>query len=159
MAKQYWSVLLSIMVVASGCRQRRLITKSLFVSSGTISQSTEIEKQQLLQQIKQQEAKLIDVSIPLNATPLSEYYIASKNNTQAISLGYSTSLTVLELLDFYTIEMEHFGWRNVARSEGKEELLFYQKPYNYCAISLRPNLDNTTIVILTTGLREDRVAI
>lgn len=154
MAKRYVSVLL-IITIMSGCGHKAS-TKKQPISSPFVQPRS--DEQELLQKIKQQEAKLIDISIPLNATPLPEYFMISENRTQAVTLGYSTSLSVSELLDFYTIEMEHFGWRNIALVESKEYLLFYQKPYHYCAISLRSNpMQTTTTVILSTGLREDRI--
>jgi len=77
---------------------------------------------------------LVDVSLPVGASA----YDISKSSEGDIALSFVTDFSEKLLIDFYKLEMERLGWRNIsAFSSTEESLLIYEKPHKICAISIR----------------------
>lgn len=93
--------------------------------------------------IKQQEAKLIDIPIPLNACPVPYYFADVSNRGQELSLAYESTMSSDDLVLFYTQEMERLGWKKAASIHTVETLLYFEKPDRFCVISLRPESEKT----------------
>ncbi len=87
--------------------------------------------------IHQQEAKHSDIPIPLNASPIPDYFNKDNKNTTAI-MAYSIPISVQEVALFYTLEMERLGWQQVACFDSEETLLSFEKPGHICTVSIRP---------------------
>ncbi len=98
--------------------------------------------------MRQQEAKLSDIPIPIFSEPISKHCI-KPDTPDAIILGYHCTLSINELKDFFNQEMERFGWRYGSQFEGHELLLNYEKPDRVCMISLRPKRKETDIIIFS----------
>jgi len=88
--------------------------------------------------VNQQEAKLIDIPIPLYDERLSMEASDSNRQDTAI-LGYRSSLAVAAIIDFYVHEMERLGWRQLALFQGTESLVQFESPERLCSISIRPS--------------------
>ncbi len=88
--------------------------------------------------VNQQEAKLVDVPIPLYDERLS-VEVSDSNRQDNTILGYRSSLTVTAIIDFYVHEMERLGWRQLALFQGTESLVQFESPERLCSISIRPS--------------------
>jgi len=100
--------------------------------------------------VRQKEAKLSDIPIPLNSVPIKRYFqeLSAQNK---IILGYKTRVpenngndrrdiikdSLHSIVTFYNQEMERLGWKNVAFFDGFEKLMIFQKPSKFCTVSLR----------------------
>lgn len=87
---------------------------------------------------RQQEAKLVDIPVPLNVKPLSDFFDNEKAGfADSVMLGYTTDQSLDEIADFYQQEMERHGWRCLTSFSGVEYLMHFAKPKRFCSISLR----------------------
>ena len=91
--------------------------------------------------IKELEAKLIDIPIPLDVEPIPYYFENGSKRDDATSLGYESRSSLNDLTLFYTQEMERLGWKKRVTVDAVETLLYFEKPGKYCAVSLRPNVE------------------
>lgn len=99
--------------------------------------------------IKQQEAKLIDVPIPLDVVPNPNYF-SDISSGDDLLLGYIATTSPDDLVFFYIQEMERLGWKNRSMSIGAvESLLYFEKPRRFCSVSLRPAQRKTVIIIFS----------
>lgn len=87
--------------------------------------------------VRQQEAKCVDVPIPLQTEPAFEYMQNTQDNA-SLCLAYKTAMSLEELYAFYRAQMELQGWRTIGCFQGKETLLICEKPTKICSISMRP---------------------
>ena|SRR3989304_800271 len=136
-----------------------LVFISLLASCGGSRQNRHIEKKtrsrgSSIDEIRRQEAKLSDIPIPISSQPLSEYCTQSATPDE-VMLGYHCSLQIDELTQFFTQEMERFGWRYGAQFKGHEQLLNFEKPNRVCSISLRPKNQKTDVVIFMGKRRKE----
>lgn len=103
----------------------------------------------------QQEARLTDVPIPLNAKPIPQYLWIDDKESAGVMLAYIIPASARNtIVSFYSQEMERFGWEQIAFFNAPEQLLIFQKPGRICSISLRPtdhtqDSDSITLVIFT----------
>lgn len=104
--------------------------------------------------IRQQEAKLSDIPIPISSQPIPEYCVQNVMVPHQVTLGYECTLGADELVKFFNQEMERHGWRYVSQFSGHEWLMHYEKPNRVCAISLRPIQENTHVLIFTGQKQE-----
>ncbi|MFC1842099.1 hypothetical protein ACFLYU_00365 [Candidatus Dependentiae bacterium] len=112
-----------------------------------LDQSSHNFSQDFSEFVRQKEAKLSDIPIPLNSEPLREYFytlLAQENNrivqaaqTAQTVLGYTNAMNMSNIIMFYTQEMERLGWQSVASFDGFEKLLIFKKPFRFCSISIR----------------------
>ncbi len=112
--------------------------------------------------VRQQEARLTDIPIPLNAKSVSKYFWMDEQESAGVMLGYCVTASPQEIVSFYSQEMERFGWDQVVYCNAYEHLLIFEKPGRVCSLSLRPvdslvnrsikHQDNNTIsLIIFTG--------
>lgn len=104
--------------------------------------------------IRQQEAKLSDIPIPISSQPIPEYCVQNMSVPHQVMLGYECTLGADELVKFFNQEMERYGWRYISQFSGQERLMHYEKPNRVCAISLRPIQENTHVLIFTGKKQE-----
>ena len=88
--------------------------------------------------INQQEAKLVDIPIPLYDEWLSVASNDSNTEDNAM-LGYRSSLSVAVIINFYVHEMERLGWKQLKLFQGTESLVQFESPDRLCSISIRPS--------------------
>jgi len=86
--------------------------------------------------INQQEAKLVDIPIPLYDKWLS-IVSNDSNHEDNTMLGYRSSLSVDVIIDFYVHEMERLGWQQLKLFQGTESLVQFESPKRLCSISIR----------------------
>jgi len=86
--------------------------------------------------IDQQEAKLVDVPMPLYDKRLSVVSNDSDTEDNTI-LGYRSSLSADVIIDFYVHEMERLGWQQLKLFQGTESLIQFESPERLCSISIR----------------------
>ncbi len=107
-----------------------------------------------LEFIKQQEAKLSDIPIPLNAEPLDSY-CEDAPSTDKLILGYRSDIKSDAAISFYTAEMERCGWQLVSSCYGLESILNFDKPNRFCTISIQSIAKQSDIkIVIFTGSKE-----
>jgi len=102
----------------------------------------------------QQEARLIDIPIPLHALAIqSESSTVPNQETDSLVLAYRVNSKYRDIGSFYTNEMERLGWNMISSVYDVESLLVFIKPQRVCAISLRNYAKNSTssLMIITSG--------
>ena len=100
------------------------------------------------------EAKFFDIPVHLSATNFSgsldsgncKYNLIYNNNLNNYSKNGQKVNTIssinksyqADIASYFLSEMERLGWREHIRFESQEELLIFEKPHKYLAISIRP---------------------
>lgn len=102
--------------------------------------------------IRQREAQLIDVAIPINAVSLGchEDQLANTDKDSLV-LAYRVYLKSHDIKSFFMLEMERLGWNMIARVDNIESLLVFSKPTKVCTISLRKfnSQDASSLIVIT----------
>jgi hypothetical protein len=104
--------------------------------------------------IKQQEARLIDIPIPIHADSLGFHEQKLTDGTSdSLVLAYRVHLVQSEIRSFFEIEMERLGWNMIANIQEIESLLVFVKPTKVCTVSLRNNYHSelSSLVVITCG--------
>jgi len=94
------------------------------------------ERQHFFDAIRQTEAKLSDIPIPLNSEPLADFF-QDMSEDKEIVLGYESFLSSKDAEQFYLQEMERLGWIRASSFNGRECLLNFKKPGKCCSVSIR----------------------
>ena len=87
------------------------------------------------------EAKFSDIPVHLSATNFSgsldsgncKYNLIYNQNNINNNFNKQDNIA-----SYFSSEMERLGWREHLRFEFQEELLIFEKPHKYLAISIRP---------------------
>jgi len=100
--------------------------------------------------IEEQEAKLVDIPLPIDISPISQYFSdnTSLQNSHGMMLGYTSNLTSNAVATFYMHEMERLGWQQLVNVDTVEQLLIFSKPHKMCAISIRSVRKGVALIIL-----------
>jgi len=130
----------------SSC-SHKIQQKASFESKSNVHYNQLPQSEENVTLIKQQEAKLIDVPIPLDVEPLPDYFSEHVTKGDELSLGYMSPMSRDELILFYTQEMERLGWKKRGLAHTVETLLYFEKPGRFCAISLRPQNTKINLII------------
>ena len=104
--------------------------------------------------VRQQEARLIDIPIPIHADSLGFHeQQLTDGNSDSLVLAYRVHLKQPDIRSFFEIEMERLGWNMIANVQDVESLLVFAKPSKVCAVSLRNNhpKDTNSLVVITCG--------
>lgn len=104
--------------------------------------------------VRQQEARLIDIPIPIHADSLGFHeQQLTDGNSDSLILAYRVHLKQQDILSFFEIEMERFGWNMIANVQDVESLLVFVKPTKVCTVSLRNNhpKDANSLVVIMCG--------
>ena len=94
------------------------------------------KKSEDAQLVKQKEAKLSDIPVPINSDPLLKHF-KSQTNKNEIILGYKSYMDASSISKFYNQEMEFFGWESVLFFDGIEKMMLFKKPSRFCSVSIR----------------------
>lgn len=126
-----WLFFGSIFLFSPGCSKQ----------DSALSKDRLADQQQVMYEndfVRQQEARLTDVPIPLNAKPVPKRFWIDEGESAGVMLTYVVSTSPQEIVSFYSQEMERFGWDQTACFNAHEHLLIFEKPGRVCSISLRP---------------------
>jgi hypothetical protein len=94
------------------------------------------------------EARLRDVSLPVGVTAYSLSAQKPNEQTAEVIAYYDTDFTQQMLREFYQIDMERLGWKEVkAFVTEQEALLIYETPRKIAAISIRTVQHKYRVVI------------
>jgi hypothetical protein len=120
----------------------------LFITSCNKQQRLAKESEFTVQASFADEARLVDVPVPLN-TRLKHSSVAHHTDTASDEiLVFSSLLLPADLCEFYRTEMEVYGWSLVKNFITPTEfLLLYEKPYRWCCISYHSFSQSLTITL------------
>ena len=128
----FCSIVMCIMVLPS-CAKR-----SAQKERSKIADAHELEQQRLLilDKVIQQEAMLSNVPIPLYderilPTSLSVF------EKETISLGYKSTLSVQQLIEFFMNQMERYGWKHIVTFDNEKIILLFENPDSYVCVTLQ----------------------
>ena len=104
--------------------------------------------------LRQQEARLIDIPVPVHADPLN--FNGNQLNGEekdSLVLAYRVYSTKQDVRSFFVLEMERLGWNMIADIEGLESLLVFIKPTKVCTVSMRTNYEQeaSSLIVITYG--------
>lgn len=97
---------------------------------------------------REQEARFVDVPIPLDAKPLPVTDISSGYTTL---MRFKTAESYEELQDFYVQEMERYGWDITAAAHPEQTLYNCYKPTRWCSIIILPDGKKRSVVSIFIG--------
>jgi len=145
---------------AAQCEKKRCIesesVKKRKKGSGRAKRLSRKQKKAVVREYaRQQEAKLVDIPVPLNVKPLSVFFDNEKAGfADSVMLGYTTDQSLDEIADFYQQGMERHGWRCLTSFSGVEYLMHFAKPNRFCSISLRSHAGKRADsgIFIVTGL-------
>ncbi len=83
---------------------------------------------------KQQEARLIDIPLPLQLVPDYRYSLAQEQDGSLYA--FMSDMTHEQLLEFYRVEMEREGWKVIASAADVESVMVCRKPTRICVITI-----------------------
>jgi|GEM_PF-1364545 len=83
---------------------------------------------------KQQEARLIDIPLPLQIEPDYRYSIAYEQHGPLYA--FTVAMSHEQILEFYRIEMEREGWKLVGSYADIESVMIFNKPTRVCVITI-----------------------
>lgn len=103
--------------------------------------------------VRQQEARLIDIPIPIHADSLGFHEDQLGADKDSLVLAYRVHLKQTDIRSFFEIEMERLGWNMVANVFDVESMLVFIKPSKVCTVSLRNNYpqNESSLVVITYG--------
>ena len=90
-------------------------------------------------------AKIHDIPFPSQVKPMRLLL----SDTQLV-LTYVSSLSISEVLDFFTSGMEYWGWETLGSVTALESCLIFSKPTKICAITLRKEEQMTRVTLFTS---------
>lgn len=82
------------------------------------------------------EARLADIAIPFGAQLLNQYANYTHPQHQTV-LGYASTMSMDDVVAFYTEQMETLGWRCMGHIAGYEQLLLFERPGRLCNVVIR----------------------
>ena len=94
--------------------------------------------------VSEQEAKLSDLAVPLDASVLKSFSMED-------SYAYHSSISVPDLAQFIEEEMESLGWKLMTKFVDKEASLVFEKPFKYSTVSIRPHSGKTLVIFFSSN--------
>lgn len=103
--------------------------------------------------VRQQEARLVDIPIPFHADSLGFHENQLSNGVNdSLVLAYRVYMKEKDIRSFFITEMERLGWNMISNVQNIESLLVFIKPTKVCAVSIRSNeQDLNSFLIITYG--------
>ena len=93
----------------------------------------------------EERARIHDISFPLEV----ELTKVSFTEKQMV-LAYKTDMTQEKLISLYRAGMEYWGWDELGIVRAAESSLVFSKPSKVCTIMLRPEGNQTRVLIFET---------
>lgn len=143
----YFSVIFFSFLLMPGCAKKEDVSSA---SNRYLKKKSRNKKENTIDTIRLQEAKLSDIPIPLSSRPIPYYFDAQQS---AIMLGYNDAvLSLQELVTFYMQEMERLGWEIKEQFYGYESQLRFKKPDRSCIVSIRTDyVKHRTKFVICSG--------
>ena len=91
--------------------------------------------------VKIQTARLSDVPMPFGYEPVLDYISEH-------SFGYLIK-SDLDLLQYYLVELDQYGWNLIGQFEGLEQNLIFEKPHKLLSIIIRKQADKHLVLLLS----------
>lgn len=126
---RYMMIVLCLLL--SSCKHQSSRQKS----KSNVGQLMSNNRNALFDTIIQQEAMLIDIPIPLYDERIIPYPFLIESDT--LVFGYKSSLSPIQLVDFFLHQMERFGWQHLVSFEAAEILMQFQSPDRYCTVVIK----------------------
>lgn len=146
-------IVASGLFVIAGCSQITHKKRVHTSGSGQASNNVGLKEVGDTQLVKELEAKLMDIPIPLEVKPINSCF-SQDPHEDSCSLGYCVNSTTEDIEQFYLQEMDRLGWKKTFSIHGFEDLIGFEKPTRFSLISLRPDPKVDTIrLIIFTGKR------
>jgi hypothetical protein len=109
----------------------------LLPACGSIRHHHERGLKGIQQHVLLDEAKLVDVSLPIGVVAY-DLSTPKEEEKQDQVIFYEVDFSLRMLTDFYQLEMERLGWKELALFESADEvMLVHEKPRKICVIYLR----------------------
>lgn len=124
-------IFLAAVIIVAGCAKKNNQSNSL-----------KFKKNKSL--VSEQEARLFDLAIPLDA-------VVSKDKSIDNFYSYYSSIPVLNLSEFIEQEMESLGWKLVTKFIDKEASLVFEKPFKYSVVSIRPKSGKSVVLFFNSN--------
>lgn len=129
--------LISLLCVASGCKRTR---------------PTKLVSHK--EQSRLQEAKLRDVSLPVGVAAYELMPLDTQREAGENMVTYETEFSAAMLRDFYSVDMERLGWKEVQPFVATDEsCLVYETPRKIAVISIRESAGDNRSVMIFVGPR------
>ncbi len=91
--------------------------------------------------VRIQTARLSDVPMPFGYEPVLDYI-------NDHSFGYLVK-NDLDLLQYYLIELDQYGWNLIGQFDGLEQNLIFEKPHKLLSIIIRKQDDKSLVLLLS----------
>lgn len=107
---------------------------------------------EILELARKKEAKLEDIPLPLQVKPIKDFFSDEEGEySSQVVIGYETDMFTEEIAKFYEQQMDRNGWACLSRTDGREILFNFVKPYRVCSVSVRQrkNSEGSFFVIST----------
>lgn len=91
--------------------------------------------------VKIQTARLSDVPMPFGYEPVLDYISEH-------SFGYLIK-SDLDLLQYYLVELDQYGWNLIGQFDGLEQNLIFEKPHKLLSIIIRKQADKHLVLLLS----------
>ncbi len=122
-----------------------LVYKKQFLLIGLLMLVSCAKKMQFNDQerlnVKIQTARLSDVPMPFGYKPVLDYISEH-------SFGYLIK-SDLDLLQYYLVELDQYGWNLIGQFEGLEQNLIFEKPHKLLSIIIRKQADKHLVLLLS----------
>jgi hypothetical protein len=143
-----WLFLYIILACVPACTKRSSIQKQYHTD-----EQINVQQKYDIDFVRQQEARLIDIPIPLHAKPEPKYCWIDEAESASVMLSYTFVTSPHDIASFYIKEMERSGWDQIMCLDACEYMLIFEKPGRVCSISLRPvnSLPENNLLIICTG--------
>lgn len=114
--------------LCSGCASKKRLLRGL-----------EVSKSKVLGQTSEEEARLIDIPFPFDVKTRKINLIeSSKVNKAQTAVSFETTLSTGEVGEFYRLEMERLGWKELCNfDDSLGSLVVFEKPHKYAVVSIR----------------------
>ncbi|MBA3752235.1 hypothetical protein H0X06_05610 [Candidatus Dependentiae bacterium] len=135
-------VVVPLLLSLTGCGTYKVIPKK-------IVHEVELRPEETVEfLIDEEKARLHDISFPIGVRP----YKIALTECQAI-IGYSSTDSLENLVQYYTSDMEYWGWEKQSSFLGYEGCIIFRKPSKECVITFRHE-SNSIKVIIFIGQKE-----
>jgi len=104
-----WLFFVIIFLLAPGCKKQ----DNAFLNEACFADKQKNDELRDIDFTRQQEARLTDIPIPLNAKPLPKSFWMDETESAGVMLTYIVSTSPQEIVSFYSQEMERFGWDQI----------------------------------------------
>jgi len=118
-----------VCLLLSGCSHRPI--------KNECHENEQEQKTVPLEQAIEHEALFINIPLPLYDQRIAVPILENQLNTTYI-FGYTSSLSQAQIAEFFMVEMERYGWEHLVSFNGKETIIEFASPSEYCTVIVYP---------------------